>query len=122
MYLIILSLLAISFIPVLFPFGKRLNKESNRNLLLATYLSYTLCYLFLLYAAYYLELYFGHELGDLYYYLIFSVIMIVLNVVMWFRNKFPLEVCKQYNYIFSAVNFLSTAYLVTCLLESNLLE
>lgn len=122
MDIIILSLIAISLIPVVFPLGKRLTKESSRTVLLATHLSYTLCYLFLLYAAYFLELYFGLELGDLYYYLIFSVIMIILNVVMWFRNKFPLEVRKQYNYIYSVVNILSTAYLVTCLLESNLLE
>lgn len=113
MEIILLTILLLTFIPVIKPFG--LNSSENRGqlVLAISYILFFISYLIFWYLALFKDLYFGYELGDLFYYFIFYLAMIVANLGMGLRNRIGVE----FKYFFSAIILIANTWLITVILK-----
>lgn len=118
MEIILIIILLLTFVPVIKPFGENKLDNSGQLILTGTYLFYLVLYLIFGYLVSFENLYFGYELGDLFYYLIFTVVIVSSNLCMGLRNKTG----KELKYFFSALNIISGIYLISMLHESNLIN
>lgn len=118
MQIFFLIILLLTFIPVIKPFG--LKTSDNRGLLVLTisYILYFLSYLSFWYFTLFKDMYFGYELGDLIFYLIFSLTMIVANFGMGLRNKIGVE----FKYFFSTIIIIASIWIIIMIFKSNLLH
>ena len=114
----LLIILLLTFVPVIRPFGKKQLKNSGQLLLTGVYLLYLILYLIFWYLVLFKDLNLGYELGNLFFYLIFTVAMVLSNLGMGFRNK----IGKELKYFFSALNIIAGIYLVKMIFESNMIK
>lgn len=118
--IIFFILLATSFIPVFRPFGQKRNTEKNGGqlALISTYTIYLTIYLLFWYLVFFESLYLGYELGDVVYYLLFGLAMMFSNLGLGLRNK----ISNDAKYVLATVNIFEIIFLVTKLLQSNLMD
>ena len=111
MEILISILLLLTFIPVFLPFGQRSKDKKGLNTLIVSYVIYLLSFIILIYCAFFRDLYFGYELGDLIIYLVFTIIMVVSNFGIGLRNKTG----REFKYFFSTINTIASIYLIIML-------
>ncbi len=116
MEIIILIILLVTFIPVIKPFGEKKSGDLVQFILTGTYLFYLIVYLVFCYSALFRDLNLGYGLGDLFYYLIFTITIVISNLAMGMRFK----ASKELKYFFMAINIMGAIFLITTLFESNL--
>lgn len=113
MKIVLLILLILTFVPVIKPFGLKTSDNKGNLVLTIPYILYFVSYLSFWYFALFEDLYFGYELGDLIYCLIFSLAMIFANFGMGLRNKLGLEL----KYFFSILIVFANIWLITMIFK-----
>jgi hypothetical protein len=102
------SLLMLSFIMVIFPFGKRKSDKSGFYFLIYSYLFFLIAFSIFWYLVIFKEFYLGHELGDVIYYLATIIALIISNSLLGFRNKID----KETKLIISFFNIVISLFII----------
>ena len=110
MKILFFALLLLSFIPIFWSF--RQNQSDKRGQYI--YTAYLISFLVFMYCAIFRDLYFGYELGDLFFYSIFLFAMIISNLGIGLRKR----IGRELKYLFSTINIVATVYLILMLCKS----
>src|ERR1035437_9703734 len=104
MKILFFALLLLSFIPIFWSFRQNQSDKRGQYILTITYTAYLISFLVFMYCAISRDLYFGYELGDLFFYSIFLFAMIISNLGIGLRKR----IGRELKYLFSTINIVAT--------------
>lgn len=105
-----------TLIPVFKPFGSVKSDKRGLPFLFFTYSLYLLTFLTFWHFSLFQDMHLGYELGDIVYYFIFTLTMVIANLSMGFRNKMGVE----FRYFISAIILIANIWMISMIFQSNL--